>query len=183
MNRPLAQLIQAVQPRGRMTRIVAIDGLGGSGKSELAARLATALGDAVVVHTDDFARPTVRGWDWQRLEADVLASISRDEPGRYRRYDWSTDRLAETHHVPVGGTLIVEGVSSLRDELGSYWDFAIWISAPYGLRLERGVERDGEGMRAQWTDVWMPEEQEYFESQRPDLKADVTVDGSRPYRI
>lgn len=117
------------------------------------------------------------------MQAEVLAPISKDEPGRYRRYDWSTDRLAEWHDVPAEGTLIVEGVSSLRNELGRYWDFAIWVSAPYALRLERGVERDGEAMRSQWTDVWMPEEHEYFEAQRPDRRADVIVDGSLPYRI
>jgi uridine kinase len=164
-----------------LTTIVAIDGLGGSGKSELAAKLAGALEDATVVQTDDFARPNVRGWDWERMKAQVLAPISRNEPGRYQRYDWKADRLAEWHEVPVGGTLIVEGVSSLRDELGKYWDLAIWVSAPYELRLQRGVERDGEAMRSQWTDVWMPEEQDYLETQRPDETADVIVDGTRAY--
>lgn len=162
---------------------MAIDGLGGSGKSELATQLAGALGDAAVVRTDDFARPNVRGWDWERMRTQVLVPISRDEPGRYQRYDWDLDRLAEWHAVPVGGTLIVEGVSSLRDELGKYWDLAIWVSAPYELRLERGVQRDGEAMRSQWRDVWMPEEREYLETQRPDKKADLVVDGTRPYTI
>jgi uridine kinase len=183
MTKPLAVLVRTIEPRERLTKIVAIDGLGGSGKSELAAQLAGALGDAAVVQTDDFARPNVRGWDWERMRAQVLAPISRDEPGRYQRYDWKTDRLAEWHDVPVGGTLIVEGVSSLRDELGEYWDLAIWVTAAYELRLERGVQRDGEEMRSQWTDVWMPQEQEYFEAQRPDEKADVIVDGTRPYSV
>ena len=166
--------------RERLTAIVAIDGLGGSGKSELSSRLAGALGDATVVHTDDFARPNVRGWDWERMKAQVLDPIWRNEPGRYQRYDWKADALAEWHFVAVGGTLIVEGVSSLREELGKYWDLAIWVSAPYGLRLQRGVERDGEAMRSQWTDVWMPEEQDYLEAQRPDETADIIVDGTRP---
>jgi uridine kinase len=183
MGVPLSDRIAAIEPRSRLTKIVAIDGLGGSGKSELAARLADKLGGAPVVRTDDFARPGLRGWDWRRLQAQVLTPIAANEQGRYQRYDWSTDRLAEWHTIPVGGTLIVEGVSSLRHELGKYWDLAIWVCAPYQLRLSRGVHRDGESMRAQWADVWMPEEQEYLEAQRPDEKADVIVDGSRPYRI
>ena len=183
MTKPLAELVRAIEPRERLTKIVAIDGLGGSGKSELAKQLAAALADAAVLHTDDFARPNVRGWDWERMKAQVLAPLSRDEPGRYRRYDWKTDRLAEWHEVPVGGTLVVEGVSSLRNELGKYWDLAIWVTAPYDLRLRRGIQRDGDAMRSQWTDVWMPEEQQYFEAQRPDTRADVIVDGSRPYSI
>ena len=183
MTQSIADSIREREPRGRKTRIVAIDGLGGSGKTELARRLAAALGDAVVVHTDDFARPGQRGWEWSRMQQQVLEPLLRDAPARYQRYDWDGDRLAEWHEVPVGGTLIVEGVSSLREELGRYWDFAIWVDAPYETRLQRGVARDGEAMRSQWTDVWMPEEQEYFEDQRPDLKANLVVDGTRPYTL
>jgi uridine kinase len=183
MTKPLAEVIRALEPRGRLTRIVAIDGLGGSGKSALAEQLASSLGNAVVVHTDDFARPNVRGWEWERMRAQVLEPIRRDEPGRYQRYDWEADTLAEWHDVPVGGTLIVDGVSSMRDELGRYWDFGIWVDAPYELRLARGVERDGETMRSQWTEVWMAEESQYFEAQRPDEKADIVVDGTRPYAV
>src|SRR5919202_979668 len=173
MTQSIGDSIREREPRGRKTRIVAIDGFGGSGKTELARRLAAALGDAVVVHTDDFARPRHRGWEWSRMQQQVLEPLLRDEPARYQRYDWDTDRLAEWRELPVGGTLIVEGVSSLRDELGRYWDFAIWVEAPYETRLQRGVTRDGEDMRSQWADIWMREEQEYYEAQRPDKKADL----------
>jgi len=79
--------------------------------------------------------------------------------------------------------VIVEGVSSMREELGAYWDLSIWVDCPYELRLQRGVERDGEPMRSQWTDVWMPEEDAYFRAQRPDRRADLIIDGTRPYEI
>ena len=71
----------------------------------------------------------------------------------------------------------------MRDELGTYWDFGIWVECPYEIRLQRGVQRDGETMRERWTDVWMPEEDAYFHSQRPDRKADVIIDGSGPYEL
>jgi uridine kinase len=183
MSESLKEVVERIHPRGRATRIVAIDGLGGSGKSELASELASALGNTAVVHTDDFARPNVRGWEWKRMRSQVLVPLSRDEPGRYQRYEWNSDELAEWHEVPIGGTLIVEGVSSMRDELGRYWDFGIWVEAPYDLRLRRGVARDGEDMRSQWADVWMREEQEYFDAQRPDKKADLIIDGTRPVVI
>ena len=183
MSESLADVVRRIEPCERATRIVAIDGFGGSGKSELARQLASALGNTAVVHTDDFARPNVRGWDWDRMRDQVIAPLMRNEPARYQRYDWNADRLAEWHVVPVGGTLIVEGVCSLRDELGRYWDFGIRVEAPYEHRLESGVARDGEEMRAQWTDIWMPEEQEYFDAQRPDKKADFILDGTRPYVI
>jgi uridine kinase len=179
----LLEEIEARHPEHRKTRIVAIDGYGGSGKSELATRLAGSLGKAVVVHTDDFARPGAPGWEWQRMHEQVLEPILNDQPGRYPHYDWDRDRLAEWHDVPVGGTLIVEGVSSMRRELGEYWDYAIWVDAPYETRLQRGLERDGERMSSQWTDVWMPEEEEYVTAQQPDMRADVIVDGTTPYWI
>ena len=179
----IVEAIRAVEPCGRGTRIVAIDGCGGSGKSELAERLSSALGDTVIVRTDDFARPNVPGWEWPRMTAQVLDPIRHDRPGRYQRYDWDRDAPAEWHDVPVGGTLVVEGVSSLRDELGAYWDFAIWVECPYEVRLQRGVERDGEALRSTWTDIWIPQEEAYFAAQRPDRKADLIVDGTRPYAI
>jgi uridine kinase len=175
----LASAIREKYPTDRRTRIVAIDGFGGSGKTELARRIAMRLDEAAIVHTDDFARPGVRGWEWDRMRGQVLVPLMSDQPGRYRRYDWEADRLAEWHDVPVGGTVIVEGVSSMRDELGKYWDLGVWVAAPYELRLKRGVERDGEHMRAQWTDVWMRQEQEYFNAQRPDKKADLIMDGAQ----
>lgn len=184
MRRPsITEAIKAVQPQDRLTKIVAIDGYGGSGKSELANRLVRGLRKAAVVRTDDFAQPTVLGWEWDRMRAQVLQPLVSDRPARYQRYDWDIDKLAEWHDIPVGGTLIVEGVSSMRDELGRYWDFAIWLECAYDIRLRRGVERDGEARRSQWTAVWMPEEDEYFHAQRPDQKADLVIDSSRPFEI
>jgi len=179
----IVDAITRVRPNARLTRIVAIDGYGGSGKSELADRVANTLDGAVVVRTDDFARPNVSGWEWERMRAQVLEPLQSDRTGRYQRYDWATDKPAEWHDVPVGGTLIIEGVSSLREELGRYWDLAIWLDCPYVVRLERGVARDGEAMRSRWTDVWIPEEDEYVRAQRPYMKADLIIDGTTPFKV
>ena len=37
------------------TKIIAIDGPGGAGKSSLAEQLSKELGNALILHTDDFA--------------------------------------------------------------------------------------------------------------------------------
>ena len=154
----LLQEIQSLHPSNRKTFVIAIDGYGGSGKSTLAHELSSRLSPTRIIHTDDFARPHTPGWDWPCFKHQVLSPINRDEAGRYQRYDWNEDRLAEWHTVPTGGYLIVEGVSSMRLELDKYWDYAIWVDCSYELRLRRGIERDGEGRRSQWVDVWMPEE-------------------------
>jgi len=78
--------ITALDPNGPQTRIVVIDGYGGSGKTTLAKALALGLRDATVVRTDDFSRPGVSGWDWQRMKAQVLDPLSSDQPGRYQLY-------------------------------------------------------------------------------------------------
>lgn len=68
---------------GLKTRIVAIDGRGGAGKSTLAARLSELLGGAPVVHTDDFA-----SWDnpidwWPELLAQVLEPLARGDAASF----------------------------------------------------------------------------------------------------
>jgi DNA helicase TIP49 (TBP-interacting protein) len=50
----LVAIEEARAPVGVATRVIAIDGPGGAGKTTLAAWLAEALG-AAVIHTDDFA--------------------------------------------------------------------------------------------------------------------------------
>lgn len=177
----IVKAIQKIESRNGVT-IIAIDGYGGSGKSTLAKLLADKL-DAVIVHTDDFSQPDVLGWDYERFQTQVLRPLLQGRQGRYQRYDWDKNRLAQWHTVPVKKIVIVEGVSAFRVELGRYWDYAVYVTCPYDVRLKRGVARDGESMRTKWTDVWMPEEELYFQNQRPDLKADTIVDGTLPFNI
>ena len=165
--------------------IVGIDGPGASGKSHLAANLDCRLDDCVVVHFDDFYLPDPeksghgRRFDWRRLERQVLNPASMGKPIRYQKLDWGSNRLSEWVSIPPPNYLIVEGVYCLRSELWSYYDFRILVSAPYSLRLDRGVERDGESQRSMWVDTWMPEESRYFASSTgPDESAiDAFVDG------
>lgn len=169
-------------------RRVAIDGRGGSGKSTLARALAGGWPGAVVVEMDDFHRPSrerVEGqlaygadWDRERLIVEVLRPLALGRAARYRRYDWGEDRLAEWHEVPADAVLVLEGICSTSQPLRGFLDYAIVIDCPYDVRLRRGVERDGEGMRGTWVESWMPAEDRYFEAERPDERADFLLDGS-----
>ncbi len=136
-----------------MTRpmtLVAVDGPSGAGKSTVARALAVEMG-ATVVPTDHFAT-----WDdpvawWPRLLDGVLDPLSRGEPGRYRRMDWSEGwpRLGEWITVEPTGVLVVEGVSSARRSIAPRLDLAVWVDGPdEAERLERAVARDGEKSRA-----------------------------------
>ncbi len=172
----------------RRVRAVGIDGRGGSGKSTLARLLIDGWPDAVLVEMDDFYRPKDdrarrperpgRNLDRERLARDVLEPLASGRGGRYRRYDWDEDRMAEWHDVPADVVVVLEGVYSTSDFLRGYLDHAIWVECPHQLRLERGIERDGEHMRGVWTQEWMPAEDRYVEEERPDLRADLVLDGS-----
>jgi cytidylate kinase len=70
-------ILRAPRPPDMRTKIVAIDGCGGAGKSTLAARIAPRLVDAPVIHTDDFASfLTARYMETDRpvSRADVVVS-------------------------------------------------------------------------------------------------------------
>ncbi|MGH2791271.1 MAG: hypothetical protein ACRDJ0_09880 [Actinomycetota bacterium] len=51
------------------------------------------------------------------------------------------------------------------------------VETPFVLRLERGVERDGELMRSTWLDAWMPQEDAYVARDRPLERVDYIVRG------
>jgi uridine kinase len=173
----LAQSVLSAAPRCGRTRLIAVDGGGGAGKSVFAAWLARALDDAPIIHTDDFA-----SWDnphnwWPRLEEQVLGPLGRGEPVRYQHWDWVEHRLGEWVDVPDSDVAIVEGVSSSRVAVKERLTRAIWIETPREMRLRRGIERDGESMRPAW-DQWIAEEDAFFARDRTRERADLIVDGS-----
>jgi uridine kinase len=176
-------------PRTRETLIVGIDGPGAAGKSTFARGLEVAASELAVVEFDDFYRPSAErlartdgeiggDFDWRRLRDQVLAPLARDEPARYQRYDWPSDRLAEWYTVPVGGIVVVEGNYSTRAELIGCYDVTVWIEAPRALRLERGIRRGGENTRERWLTEWMPEEDRYIAAERPAERVDLRFDGA-----
>ncbi|MFW5691015.1 MAG: hypothetical protein ACOCXZ_00830, partial [Chloroflexota bacterium] len=65
-------------------------------------------------------------------------------------------------------------VPLLRD----FYDFSVWVDCPYAIRLARGIARDGEAMRTQWVEDWMPAEDRYTEAYTPRTFARMVVDGS-----
>jgi uridine kinase len=160
------------------TKIIGIDGCGGAGKTTFAARLAKRL-DAQIIHTDDFA-----SWDntldWHdRLMTQVVTPLSLNTPGRYQRFDWTQNALAEWHDVPVQPYVIIEGVSSIRALFRPAYAFTIYVEAPQDVRLERGLARDGEQSLSLWQN-WQRDEDAYVENESPHTFADIVLDGTAP---
>jgi uridine kinase len=166
----------------RRTVLVAVDGHGGSGKSTFAERLAAQGENARVIHTDDFANLGVTaGLDVERLRRQVIQPLSRDESGRYQRFDWPSQRLSEWYDIPPGDVVIVEGVSSQRREFGDVWDLSIWVEATRNTCLRRGLDRDGRGSLPLW-EAWLADEDRYIDREDPKGKADLIVDGDPDVR-
>ncbi|WP_432940540.1 uridine kinase family protein [Kribbella sp. CA-253562] len=175
--------VQAGPPRLGRTRLIGVDGPAGSGKTTLAARFAAraeARGQRCqVLHMDDL----YDGWDgavrgFGLLRDHVLQRISDGREGRYRRYDWVQGAYAELHVVPTTlDLLIVEGVTSCDREADHWQSLRLWIETSNEVRLDRGIERDGEALRDRWLD-WMRWERDHFAVQRTRDRAHVVVDGN-----
>lgn len=179
----LARDLLTAAPRLGGTRLVCVDGPAGSGKTTFAAGLAAALGAAAeVVHMDDlYAGWTLTG-AVARLEAGVLRPLAEGRPGAYHRYDWAAGRFGP---VPVPVTtapvLVVEGCGSAPRRLDRWTTLRVWVEAPDGLRLARGLARDGEAMAAHWQ-RWLALEAVEFAAESTRARADLRVDGTLPLR-
>ena len=183
----IADIARIVTGLGTAIR-VGIDGPGASGKSTLAAGLAVALPNAVLVEGDDFYRPEsdsnrsaieIAGlFDLSRLESQVLIPHTEGRVLHYQRYDWNAGTLGGWATGVKGAPLIVEGIYSTHQTLRDYYDLRIWVTAQRAIRLARGLERDGEEARSKWVDVWMPAEDRYVAEQAPQDHAHLVLAGS-----
>lgn len=159
-------------------RLVGIDGCAGAGKTTFANRLSGALGDsAPVIHTDDFASHDEPFEWWPTMLHDVIEPLLGKEPASYRPYDWVTRQRTATVTVQPAPVILIEGVGATRKAWRDLLTMRIWIDCPRGLRLARGVARDGEALRDFWS-RWMRDEDRYVAVERPDASADLTVDGA-----
>lgn len=150
-------------------RLICVDGPAGSGKTTLATQLG-----APVVHMDDL----YPGWDGlAEVEPHVvglLEPLSRDQPGPYRRYDWLAGEYAEEHVVHPAPLLVLEGVGSGGLAWSPWITTLVWVEAPYELRIQRGLDRDGEAFAPHWQ-RWALQERELFAREHTRQRADVVV--------
>ena len=165
----------AARMRGRTgTRWVGVDGFGAAGKSTLARRIAAVLPGARIVAVDDFGRAGLRGWDRDLFTTQVLQPLLAGRPGRYQRWDLSTDTGTDWVVVPVGVPVIVEGVSATDERVAVPWDVTVWMDVPADVRWQRILERDPERLD-RWRTDWLPSEQAYAAAQQPMARVDLVV--------
>lgn len=171
-------LIANAEPRCGTTKVVAIDGPSGAGKTDFTRALAARLGSGQVVHMDDL----YPGWDGlQRAVADlhdqVLVPLSRGEQGAYRRWDWAQHRYGQWCSVPATNLLLVEGAGSGARPGAGLQSALIWLEADRDVRLQRGIDRDGEAYRPHWR-RWAASEEALFALDGTRGRADLIVNTS-----
>jgi uridine kinase len=176
LQKVLAEIRACVAPSRMTTRIVAVDGPGGAGKTSLAAFLAREL-NGPIVHTDDFATwADPIDW-WPRLLEQVLVPLAAGNPAQFTPTSWGGPAkpaiVVEPREV-----MVLEGVTASREAFQPYLSYSIWIETPRALRLQRGLQRDGEQARADW-ERWLAEEDAYIERERPADRADLVLRGDQ----
>jgi uridine kinase len=171
----LAAGVLAATPKCGGTRLVCVDGPSAAGKTDLAARLARALGDPPTLHMDDL----YDGWDGlaegvRRLRGliDILAT---GRPARYARYDWSRGVYGTGVDLGTPPVLVVEGVGA--GAVAARAVLTVWVETPDVTRYRRGMARDGEAYRPYW-DRWAAQEREHYAEVPTRDVADVVVDGA-----
>jgi uridine kinase len=204
---PVAHVLELLEERAPTlgeARLVSIDGPAGSGKTTLADAVAAGFdrgfgggfakhdrrgfdklerrGSAAarVIHMDDL----FPGWSGlPRVDAqleNLLSPLAEGRAGSYRRYDWLAGEFAESVTVDPVPLLVLEGVGSGSSRFASLQTVLVWVEAPYDVRLRRGIERDGDAFAPYW-EQWARDEGDLFAREGTRERADVVVDGTRPY--
>lgn len=179
--RNVADRVLAAPPTLGPGRLVCIDGPAGSGKTTLSSGFADVVPGARVVHCDEL----LEGWHGlpglAATVAALLAPLASGRAGQWRRWDWLADEWAETHEVVPGGLLVLEGVGSWSPAIADLVGVLVWVEAGSELRLDRGLARDGEPMRAHW-EQWRRDEDALHARLDTRAQADLVVDTDEPGR-
>ena len=119
------------------SKLIAIEGKSGSGKTSLAKGLAKII-DCNVFHMDDFfLTPDLRtqdrlneiggNVDYFRFENEVLKNIIAQKAFKYKKFSCSNFSLEESEEIFPKKINIVEGCYSMHPSLVNYYNFKIFM--------------------------------------------------------
>lgn len=146
--------------------ILLIDGRSGSGKTELA----RAIGADQLVRLDDL----YPGWDGLERGSAAIATLLAT--GRWQRWDWATDSLAEWHEVDLTRPLVIEGCGALSRANRALATHGVWVTLDADTRKARALAREPD-YAPHW-DAWAAQEDAFIARDNPAALADELVDGT-----
>jgi uridine kinase len=166
--------LQEAPARAGGTRVVAIDGRSGAGKTRLAAELSGELGAAVVSLEDLYG-----GWDGLErgigvLVSEVLEPLAAGRAARVPRYDWVARAWAGPAVLEPPEVLIVEGVGAGARRAAAFESLLVWLEAPTAVRKQRALARDGETFAPYW-DMWAAQEDAMLGRERTPERAGLVI--------
>lgn len=121
--------------------LILIDGVAGSGKTTLAAKLVAVL-NANLVHTDDVswcADPI--HWDDEMLAGIVIPWHNGNDVS-YKPTSWVKEKRPGALSVDRDRPLVIEGMGASRKTLRAIATYSIWVDTEPKIARARVVERD-----------------------------------------
>jgi len=167
--------VRRAAPRAGGTRVVAVDGRSGAGKTSLAGILRDELAAPVVSLEDLYG-----GWDGLEhgidlLISEVLEPLAAGRVALVPRYDWVAGEWAEPVALDPPEVLIVEGVGAGARRAAAYASVLVWLEATPAVRKKRALDRDGETFAPHW-DRWAAQEDVMLAREHTPERADVLID-------
>ncbi|THJ64664.1 uridine kinase [Arthrobacter echini] len=191
-------LLVSLGPTGRL---VAIDGVDGSGKTSFAENLAAVIPhrSVIVIHVDSFLNPSpiryARGrhspegfwrdtYNYAALRESVLVPLGPDGHGLYSpaSYDPRTDQTAHTEplQAPPNALVLVEGMFLHREDLAATWDASVFLDVPFTETAARLATRNGSNPDPEHPTMhrYVHGQRLYFNAARPWERATFVIDNS-----
>lgn len=108
----------------------------------------------------------------------MLVPLAAGREARYRTRDWAAGGRATAGeaHVAPAPVVVVEGVTSTRRAVSHLYACRVLVDAPEAVRLQRGIQRDGEQHRQTWL-RWIALEARHFAEDGTAARADLRVQG------
>jgi len=176
----VADEVLARAPALSRTRLLAVDGPAGSGKTTLAHGIAAVIADrgyrVGVLSLDDL----YDGWTGlnpaleSRVLEQVLEPLGSGHLARWQAYDWQSRAFAEWHDLAPGDVLVLEGCGSGARRFAPYTTLLVWVEAAPAVRARRAVARDGEQVLRHWAD-WAAAEERTFAANETRSRAQLSV--------